>query len=45
MRKTGDEERSLGGSDLALLEEENVGWKRVWSRSVAGDAVTRCPRR
>ena len=39
MRKTGDEERSLGGGELALLEEENVDWERVWNRSVAGDAL------
>ena len=39
MRKKGDEERSLGRSELALLEEENVDWKRLWSRSVAGDAL------
>jgi hypothetical protein len=30
---------SLGGSELALLEEENVDWERVWSRGVAGDAL------
>ena len=39
MRKKGDEERSLGRSELALLEEEDVDWERVWSRSVAGDAL------
>ena len=39
MRKKEDEERSLGGGELALLEEENVDWERVWSRSVAGDAL------
>ena len=38
MRKKGDEERSLGGSELALLEEENVDWERVWNRSIADDA-------
>ena len=37
MRKKGDNERSLGGSELALLEDENVDWERVWNRSVAGD--------
>ena len=39
MRKTGDEDRSLGGGELALLEEENVAWESVWSRRVAGDAL------
>ena len=39
MRKKGDEERSLGGSELALLEEENVDWENVWNRSVAGIAL------
>ena len=38
MRKIRDQERSLGGSELALLEEENVDWERVWNRSIAGDA-------
>ena len=31
----GDKARYLGGSELALLEEENMGWERVWNRSVA----------
>ena len=39
MRKKGDEERSWGGSELALLEEENVDWESVWNRSVAGNAL------
>ena len=39
MRKKGDAEKALGGSELALLEEENVDWERVWNRSVAGDAL------
>jgi hypothetical protein len=39
MRNKGDEETGLGGSKLVLLEEENVDWERVWSRSVAGDAL------
>ena len=39
MRKKEDAEKALGGSELALLEEENVDWERVWSRSVAGDAL------
>ena len=39
MRKKGDEERSLGGNELALLEEENVDWESVWNRSVAGNAL------
>ncbi|KAN0127973.1 hypothetical protein V8E53_014227 [Lactarius tabidus] len=39
MRKKGDEERALGASEFALLEEENVDWERVWSRGVAGDAL------
>jgi hypothetical protein len=39
MRKKGDEEMALEGCDLALLDEENVDWERVWNRSVAGDAL------
>ena len=39
MRKKGDVEKALGGSELPLLEEENVDWERVWNRSVAGDAL------
>jgi hypothetical protein len=39
MRKKGDEERALGGSELALLKGENVDWERVWNRGVAGDAL------
>jgi hypothetical protein len=39
MRKKGDEERALGRSELALLEEENVDWESVWSRNVVGDAL------
>ena len=39
MRKKGDEKRSWGGSELALLEEENVDWESVWNRSVAGNAL------
>ena len=39
MRKRGDEEKALGGSELALLEQENVDWERVWNRSVASDAL------
>jgi hypothetical protein len=35
----GDEEKALERSDLALLDEENVDWERVWSRDVAGDAL------
>ena len=38
MRKRG-EEKAFGGSELSLLEEENVDWERVWSRSVASDAL------
>ena len=38
MRKKGDEESSLGWTELALLEEENVDWEGVWSCSVSGDA-------
>ncbi len=38
MRKKG-EEKSLGGTELAMLEEENVDWERIWSRSLAGDAL------
>jgi hypothetical protein len=38
MRKRGDDEKALGGSELALLEE-NVDWERIWSRSAAGDAL------
>ena len=41
MRKKGDKESSLGWIELALLEEENVDWERVWSRSVASDARLR----
>ena len=33
------EERSLGGSKLALLLEENMDKERVWSRSVASDVL------
>ena len=39
MRKKGDEEKALGGRELALLEEENVDWERVWNRRVAGDEL------
>jgi hypothetical protein len=39
MRKRGDEEKALEGSELALLDEENVDWESVWSRSVSGDAL------
>ncbi|KAF8257491.1 hypothetical protein EI94DRAFT_1817694 [Lactarius quietus] len=39
MRERGGEERTLQGGELASLEGENVDWERVWSRSVAGDAL------
>ena len=39
MRKGGEEQRAFRGSELELLEEENVDWERIWSRSVAGDAL------
>ena len=39
MRKKGDEEKALGGSELALLEEENLDWESVWNRSVASNAL------
>ncbi|KAN0127955.1 hypothetical protein V8E53_014209 [Lactarius tabidus] len=34
----GDEEKALGGNDLALLEEENMDWELFRSRSISGDA-------
>ena len=39
MRKGGEEQRAFRGSELELLEEENVDWERIWNRSVAGDAL------
>ena len=39
MRKNGDEEKALGGRELALLEEENVDWESVWNRTVVGDEL------
>ncbi|KAF8258886.1 hypothetical protein EI94DRAFT_1669339 [Lactarius quietus] len=39
MRERGNEERTFQSGELALLEGENVDWERVWSRSVAGDAL------
>jgi hypothetical protein len=39
MRKRGDDKKALGESELALLEEKNVDWERVWNGSVAGDAL------
>jgi hypothetical protein len=39
MRKRGDDEKVLERSDIELLDEKNVDWERVWSRSVAGDAL------
>jgi len=40
MRKDGEEGRDFQGSEFALLEENvPVDWERVWSRSVAGNAL------
>ena len=41
MRKIRDQERSLGGSELALSLKEDVEWERVWSGSVACEACLR----
>ena len=39
MRKGGEEQRAFRGSELALLEEENVDWESIWNRSGAGDVL------
>ncbi len=38
MRKKGEETDKGQGIELAL-EEENVDWERIWSRSLTGDAL------
>jgi hypothetical protein len=34
-----EEKRAFRGGELALLEEENVDWEKIWSRSVVGDTL------
>ena len=41
MRKGGEEQSAFRGSEIVLLEEEDMDWERIWSRSIAGD---RCQR-